>query len=161
MASSQDPRDHRPFVGMDDAPVRCQMESSFLSILHSAGLEEWAAQQSELANWQTGESASSSERTGSSSSASEGKSNRRAPSSRSAQKSSSAKQNGRSRKSKDHSDKSSRAGRSKHREQMTEEEKEEMRQRAASFVPDYSGYNTMDAELSIIGQQLKRMREHP
>jgi hypothetical protein len=40
-----------------------------------------------------------------------------------------------------------------------EEEEEEMRRRAESFVPDYSGYNTMDAELNIIRQQLM-MHEH-
>ncbi|OAA40617.1 hypothetical protein NOR_05705 [Metarhizium rileyi] len=160
MAPSQDPRDHRSFVRLDDVPVRCQMESSFLSILHSAGLEEWAAQQSELATWQIGSSASSFERRNSSSAA-EDKSNEQLSPFQSAQKPSSAKYSGQSREgSKAHGDRSSQAGRSNGKEDMTEGEKEEMRRRVVNFVPDYSAYNTLDAELDIIAQHLK-MRKHP
>lgn len=156
MASSGDPRDNRPFVGMDGVPVRCQMESSFLSLMQTAGLKEWAAQQSELPHWQTGDASASSER--SSSTASEGKSTRRPSSSRSNPKSSTAKPGGRSRKSKDLDDKVSRSGRSKQKDAGIEEdqdEDEEAKQyRRENFVPDYSGYNTMDVELNMIQQQL-------
>lgn len=161
MSSPSGPQDNRPFVGLDGTPVRCQMETSFLSILESAGLKEWATQQNELGSPTPGEATAPDERNKGSTSR---KSSRRPPSSSRPHKSANTRHGGRSRKSKNHSDKKPRPGQSKNDDgrattEGQDEETEARRRRAESFVPDYSGYNTMDTELDIIRQQLTARKE--
>lgn len=166
MGSSRDPRTNRKTVGMDSAPARCQMESSFLSILQSSGLAEWAAraeQQAVVDSWHTSERSNSYDRP-SSSSASDNKSSH-GSSSRSSQKP--EKRDGRSSKSKHHG-KDSHSGRSlsKRKDVKVEEEEDEIEEQEATnysaqpFVPSYSGYNTMDVELNIIRQHLAQHQRH-
>ncbi|GJN75948.1 hypothetical protein PLIIFM63780_003322 [Purpureocillium lilacinum] len=159
MDASNDPRaaDRVP-VSMEAGPSRCHMESSFLNILHSTGFAEWAAR-AEAQNQQLGVTTPAwpADRETGTSSSSDGKSRKSSASSRSSNKSSSAKKGPRSRKPKDGEGKGkSRASRSKRTEESVEED-EEMDAEAyerENFVPHYSNYNTMDAELNILKRHL-------
>jgi hypothetical protein len=133
------------------------MESLFSSIMQSAVLEEVAAQKSEPEPSQTEEAPSHKQ---ANSQASDSRRHRRASSSRSRSKPRPTKHGKRSRDSKSPRVKSPRSGRSKRTDSATvKSEEEETKDGANQFIPDYSGYNTMDAELKIIQQELLK-REH-
>ncbi|KAK2601676.1 hypothetical protein QQS21_004751 [Conoideocrella luteorostrata] len=145
-----------PSTRDDSPPVRCQMESALLSIFQEAGLVEWMPQQGEPGRRPQGESSLCSPST---SSASDGKSSR--SSSRSTRASSRSRDSKMGRKSGKRKVRSSRQDRSNtdQHPKIDEEDgdmEEDAKHRAKTFVPDYSGYNTVDAELKLIGQLIRK-----
>ncbi|PNY29979.1 Uncharacterized protein TCAP_00116 [Tolypocladium capitatum] len=161
MDPPDDPRANRPPGSMEAGPSRCNMESSFLTILHSSGFAEWAAR-AEAQNQQLGVGSWRPHGEAGTPPSSDAKSSRKPSSSsrpghRPSSSSSSSKKGPRPRKHKDGEEKSAksrtgRSGRSKPTEASLDEG--EQMDEADNFVAHYANYNSMDAELNILKEHL-------